>query len=315
MGDWYLAMASYDWGAGNVQRAVQRTGYADFWELYRRNALPQETKNYVPIILAAAIMAKNPKQYGLDGIVTDAPLITDTVTTNYSVDLRLVADIVEAPVQEIVGLNPSLLRMATPPDDSFVLHLPPGTKDLYTKRIAEVPSDRRRSWRFHRIAAGETLEDIARSYHVSATEIAFVNQLTNTTDLAGTESLIIPVAAVSSSSAARSTRYVTRKGDTLVTVADRFNVSVDQLRSWNHLRGTVIAPGHSLYVSEPARIATPRGHHRTQGSGTTSTHHGAGHAVPSNTAQRPARKTALPVHSGTHSTQATKSTKHHSPVS
>jgi len=315
MGDWYLAMASYDWGAGNVQRAVQRTGYADFWELYRRNALPQETKNYVPIILAAAIMAKNPKQYGLDGIVTDAPLITDTVTTNYSVDLRLVADIVEAPVQEIVGLNPSLLRMATPPDDSFVLHLPPGTKDLYTKRIAEIPSDRRRSWRFHKIAAGETLEDIARSYHVSAAEIAFVNQLTNTTDLAGTESLIIPVAAVSSSSAARSTRYVTRKGDTLVTVADRFNVSVDQLRSWNHLRGTVIAPGHSLYVSEPARIATPRGHHRTQGSGTTSTHHGTSHAVPSHTVQQPARKTAVPAHSGTHSTQATKSTKHHSPVS
>ena len=103
LGDWYLAMAAYDWGPGNVQRAVQRTGYADFWELYRRNVLPQETKNYVPIIIAAAIMAKNPQQYGLQSLTPDPPLLIDTVTTDYSVDLRLVSDLVEAPVQEIVG--------------------------------------------------------------------------------------------------------------------------------------------------------------------------------------------------------------------
>jgi membrane-bound lytic murein transglycosylase D len=266
LGDWYLAMAAYDWGAGNVQRAVQRTGYADFWELYRRNALPVETKNYVPIILAATIMAKNPKQYGLDSIVLDSPLVADTVTTNYGVDLRLVADIVEAPVQEIVALNPSLLRMATPPEESFDLHLPPGTKDLYAKRIEEIPVDRRRSWRLHKVAPGETLEGIARAYHVSATEIAFVNQLGPETDVtapvANVDALVVPVAAVASSSAARSTRYTARKGDTLVTVADRFNVSVDQLRSWNHLRGTALVPGRSLYISEPARITSPRGRHR-----------------------------------------------------
>ena len=297
LGDWYLAMAAYDWGAGNVQRAVQRTGYADFWELYRRNALPQETKNYVPIILAATIMAKNPKQYGLDSVVMDAPLLTDTVTTDYSVDLRLVADVVDAPVQEIVALNPSLLRMATPPDDSFDLHLPPGTKDLYSKRIAEIPIDRRKSWRFHKVAAGETLEDIAHTYHVSATEIAFVNQLGNTTDLSGAESLIVPVAAVSSSSAARSTRYVARKGDTLVTVADRFNVSVQQLRSWNHLKSNTIAPGRSLYVSEPARITTTSGHRRArQGSAASPTHRGATHPKPgATTKSSPSAHSAKPA--------------------
>ena len=100
LGDWYLAMAAYDWGPGNVQRAVQRTGYADFWELYHRNALPQETKNYVPIIIAAAIIAKNPAQYGLQSLNLEPPLITDNVSIDYSVDLRLVADLVEAPVQE-----------------------------------------------------------------------------------------------------------------------------------------------------------------------------------------------------------------------
>ena len=262
LGDWYLAMAAYDWGAGNIQRAVQRTGYADFWELYRRNALPVETKNYVPIILAATIIAKNPKQYGLDTIVFDPPLLTDTVTTNYSVDLRLVSDIVEAPLQEIVALNPSLLRTATPPDDSFALHLPLGTKDLYAKRIEEVPVDRRKSWRFHKVASGDTIEAVAREYHVSPTELTFVNQLSPGGDLTGAESLVVPVAAAPSTSIARSTRYTAKRGDTLVTLADRFNVSVDQLRTWNHLKGTSLVPGHTLYVSEPARVGSSGAHGR-----------------------------------------------------
>jgi membrane-bound lytic murein transglycosylase D len=264
LGDWYLAMAAYDWGAGNVQRAVQRTGYADFWELYRRNVLPQETKNYVPIILAATIMAKNPKQYGLDTLVADPPLVTDTVTTDYSVDLRLVADIVEAPLQEIAALNPSLLRMATPPDENFALHLPPGTKPLYDKRIEEIPVDRRRSWRFHKVADGETLADVAREYRVSATELAFVNQLGAGSDLSGTETLVVPVAAAPSASVARSTRYTAKKGDTLVTVADRFNVSIDDLRGWNHLKGNTLTAGRTLYVSEPAKVAAP---HRRRAAG------------------------------------------------
>ncbi len=266
MGDWYLAMAAYDWGAGNVQRAVQRTGYADFWELYRRNALPQETKNYVPIILAATIMAKNPKQYGLDAIVFEPPLLSDTVTTNYSVDLRLVSDIVEAPLPEVAALNPSLLRLATPPDDSFTLHLPVGTKELFTKRIEEIPVERRRSWRFHKVDQGETLETIAKSYHVSATELAFVNQIGVASDLSSTEAVIVPVAAAPSFSAARSTRYTAKRGDTLVTISDRFNVSVDELRSWNRLKGTAIVPGRTLYVSEPARISSTHGHRRGHSS-------------------------------------------------
>ena len=110
LGDWYLAMAAYDWGAGNVQRAVQKTGYADFWELYKRNNLPGETKNYVPEILAAIIIANHPTQYGFDDVTLDPPVLTDTVTINYSVDLRLVSDLVDAPVDELDALNPSLLR-------------------------------------------------------------------------------------------------------------------------------------------------------------------------------------------------------------
>jgi membrane-bound lytic murein transglycosylase D len=254
LGDWYLAMAAYDWGPGNVQKAVERTGYADFWELYHRNVLPQETKNYVPIIIAAAIMAKNPEQYGLQSLAPDPPLVTDTITTNYSVDLRLVSDLVGAPVQEIADLNPSLLRMSTPADAPFELHLPAGSKDLFEKRIAEIPADKRNQWRFHKVVTGETLETVARDYHVSTSEIVFVNQLEAGDDLSSTDSLIIPVPPASSSKS-RSTLYKVEHGDTLVTVADRFNVTVQQLRRWNHLSAARLEPGRRLYVAEPAQVS------------------------------------------------------------
>ena len=107
-GDWNLAMAAYDWGPGNVQRAVMRTGYADFWELYRRNAMPRETKNYVPQILAAAIMAKNPARYGLEGVISDAPVVNDTVGVDYAMDLRLAADVTGTTLANIVAINPAL---------------------------------------------------------------------------------------------------------------------------------------------------------------------------------------------------------------
>jgi membrane-bound lytic murein transglycosylase D len=253
LGDWYLAMAAYDWGPGNVQKAVERTGYADFWELYRRNALPKETKNYVPIIIAAAIMAKNPQQYGLQSLTPDPPLLTDTVTTDYSVDLRLVSDLVEAPVQEITDLNPSLLRMNTPADAPFELHLPAGSKDLYQKRVAEIPVDKRNQWRFHKVVSGDTLLTVARDYHVTPSEIAFVNQLEAGEDLSSTDSLIIPVPPAPSSKS-RLTLYKVAHGDTLVTVADRFNITVQQLRRWNHLSASHLEPGRRLYVAEPARV-------------------------------------------------------------
>ena len=297
MGDWYLAMAAYDWGPGNVQRAVERTGYADFWELYRRNNLPTETKNYVPIILAAAIMAKNPQQYGLANVIPDAPLITDTVTVSSATDLRLVADITGSPVQEIAALNPALLRGSTPPDTAYDLHLPPGTKDVFTRVIAEIPDAKRSSWRYHKVLPGETLDEIARTYHVAASDVAFVNQLPSAAagaaaDLSNTEALVIPVAPMVAS-VSSNTRYRVQRGDTLVTVADRFDVTPEQLRRWNHLRAGKVVKGQSLYVAEPARIAA--GGRRAKGStrrsamrassskglhGARATSHAKGHALP-----------------------------------
>ncbi len=266
-GDWYLAMAAYNWGAGNVQRAVMRTGYADFWELYRRNVLPKETKNYVPGIIAAAIMAKNPKQYGLDTLVPDAPVVSDTVTVDYPVALRLVADVTQAPLAEIVDLNPSLLRMTTPGDTDFDLHLPTGTRDLFLKRIAEVPEDKRATWRFHVVQAGESLETIAESFHDRAPAIATVNKLAADDPVAPGDELVIPASATLA--LPHPLRYNTRAGDTLVMVADRFNVSVEDLRRWNHLTSSRVGPQRSLYVSAPLHLA-PVPHTRSRHSHTAS---------------------------------------------
>src|SRR6185312_5723660 len=125
-GDWYLAMAAYNSGPGTVQSAVKRTGYADFWELYRRDVLPRETRNYVPIIIAETIMAKNPEQYGLESVTPDPEISYDSVKINYQVDLRLVAECVSASTEDLQDLNPSLLRMVTP-KGGFDLHIPVGT--------------------------------------------------------------------------------------------------------------------------------------------------------------------------------------------
>jgi membrane-bound lytic murein transglycosylase D len=267
LGDWYLSMAAYDHGTGNIQREVQRTGYADFWELYKRNELPRETANYVPEILAAIIIANHPKQYGFDEITLDPPVVTDTVTINYSVDLRLAADLVGAPVDELEALNPSLLRMATPPDDSFDLHLPAGGAELFQKRIEQIPESKRDAWRYHAIVPNDTLASVARSYHVSVSELAAVNQLSEGASLDGIEALVVPTAPVIASSS-HSVLYTTRRGDTLVSIADRFGVSLTELRRWNHLAGYKVAPGKRLRIAEPARVVRTRtGSARTRESG------------------------------------------------
>jgi membrane-bound lytic murein transglycosylase D len=252
-GDWYLAMAAYDWGPGNVQRAVMRTGYADFWELYRRNVLPAETKNYVPGIIAAIIMAKNPTQYGLDTMVPEAEVVSDTVTVNYAIDLRLIADVTGTSLPEIVALNPSLLRMTTPRDMPFDLHIPVGTLDVFAERLKDIPEEKRSSWRFHVVRSGETLDGIATALHAHVGDIAEANGLTVGGGVGNGDELVIPVTSAAAS--ARPTRYAVRRGDTLITVADRFGVSVEELRRWNHLSSNGLRPRSSLAVAEPVKLA------------------------------------------------------------
>jgi membrane-bound lytic murein transglycosylase D len=254
-GDWYLAMAAYNSGPGTVQRAVQRTGYADFWELYRRGVLPKETRNYVPIIIAVTIMAKNPAQYGLQDVVPDQPPAVDKVKIDYPVDLRLVAECTDAPLATLQDLNPSLLRMTTPKGEDFVLNLPAGTADRFEKAIASIPQDKRTFWRYHKVQAGETLTEIARRYHTTTNAIAEVNNLEATTELEQDARLVIPVTpghqGEQTTYSRRPTHYKVRKGDTVLSVADDFGVPVERIRKWNHLRGNALRPGRSLLIYRP----------------------------------------------------------------
>ena len=254
-GDWYLAMAAYNSGASTVQHAVERTGYADFWELYRRDVLPQETRNYVPIILAETIMAKNPEQYGLQRVAPDPAPQMDQVTINYPVDLRLVAECVDTSVNYLQELNPSLLRMTTPKDQSFTLNLPAGSREKYENAMTAIPPDMRTWWRYHHVEYGDSLASIAHKYHTSSSSIAEANSLTGDDVKVGSK-LIIPVAPGRSSIetasySRRATHYKVRKGDTLYSIADDFEVPVDKLRKWNHLRGTAVAPGRTLLIYKP----------------------------------------------------------------
>jgi membrane-bound lytic murein transglycosylase D len=240
-GDWYLAMAAYNSGPGTVQAAVRRTGYADFWELYRRNVLPKETRNYVPIILAVTIMTKNLTHYGFDDVSMDEPAAFDKVAINYPVDLRLVADCVGSTPEQIQQLNPSLLRLTTPKDSTFDLHLPAGTREQYQSSIANIPAEMRLWWRYPTVHSGDTLASLARFYHTTAHSIAEANHLEGSS-LEANSRLIIPVAPgrhqeESAAYARRITRYRVRKGDTVQTVAENFGVSPQMVRRWNGLRG------------------------------------------------------------------------------
>lgn len=253
-GDWYLAMAAYNSGPGTVQSAVKRTGYADFWELYRRNVLPKETRNYVPIIVAVTIMAKNPDQYGLNLVVKDKPVPFESVKIDYPIDLRLVAECVDASSDELQDLNPSLLRLTTPRDREFELHVPAGTAEKFESAVAAIPVDKRVWWRYHKVQAGETLASIAKTYHSSPKSIADANSLEDN-ELSPDSRLIIPIApgkqSDTSTYARAITRYRVRRGDTVESVAENFGVSVRMIRVWNRLKGNSLAGRKTLLVHLP----------------------------------------------------------------
>ena len=246
-GDWYLAMAAYNCGPGNVQKGIERTGYADFWELYRRNVLPKQTMNYVPIILALTLIAKDAAHYGI-AVEPEPPVETDTLKLGRAIDLRLVAETIDVDVGTLRALNPSLLRLSTPDDPEFVLHLPKGTAESLSAEIADIPPDKWVSWRRHRVEAGETLTSIAKKYRVTASAIAEANSLERGSELETGEKLIIPATRPLEETKSRLVRYRVRKGDTLGGIADQFSVTSEQVRKWNGLKSNKVSRGMVLRI-------------------------------------------------------------------
>jgi len=260
-GDWYLAMAAYNCGPGNVQKAIERTGYADFWELYKRNVLPGETKNYVPIIVALTLIAKDAAHYGIQAD-PEPPVPTDVVKPGRAIDLRLVAETIDVDVETLRSLNPSLLRLATPDDPSFELHLPAGTAQRFSSEIADIPADKWVSWRRHRVEAGETLTSIGKKYHVTPVAIAAANNLEQGVALDAGQKLIIPATQSETEIKRRLVSYRVRRGDTLLGIADRYSVSPDDVRKWNRLRSNHVNRGMVLRIY--ALGAAPEAHGPTR---------------------------------------------------
>jgi membrane-bound lytic murein transglycosylase D len=190
-GNWYLAIGAYNCGPGCVEKAVERTGYADFFELRARRAIPVETTNYVPIILAMTIMTKNAKEYGLDDVFPQSPLEYDTVEMNATTNLELIADLTDTPVSQLLELNPALLKSIAP--DGYEVRVPKGSGSSLMASLQTVPLTQRASWRMHVVNPGDTLVTIAKRYGATPKSIADANPQVGAVPNAG-DRLLIPAA-------------------------------------------------------------------------------------------------------------------------
>lgn len=237
-GNWELAMAAYNTGEGNVDRAIARAGTANFWSIYPY--IPQETRNYVPNILATILIAKNPDKYSFKGIRPDSPLSYDVVRVPNATSLQLIADASDTSVDYLRMLNPELRRDVTPRGETYDVRVPGGrAKQLYAV-LKRVPSDRRESARVITITPGEDLQAVANRTGLSVAQIQAMN---GGADLKATNKLVVPnsstrntalVRARSASTATSSLKSVkANKGDTIAKIAQRYNVAADELAKLN----------------------------------------------------------------------------------
>ncbi len=275
--DWHLAMASYNGGPGRVQRAVKRSRTTDFWSLTASSRfLPRETRDYVPMILAAVLIAKNPAQYGFD-VEAMEPTRSETVTLPAALDLRRVAEWTGASMDEIQQLNPEYRRWTTPiRAGEYSLRVPVGTADRVREGLASTAPSQLSALQWYTVKKGESISIIAKKHGVSRTDLAEANYLRLTSRVSTGQRLLIPrmpsaalLARASSATAAvevasaeevqtssdEPTRlvYRVRAGDTLSSIARRHGTSVEQLKAWNKMRDTRLNVGDRIVI-QTARI-------------------------------------------------------------
>jgi membrane-bound lytic murein transglycosylase D len=272
-GNWYLAIAGYNFSPAKIERRMRQYNVDEFWDLPR---LPRQTRNYVPTFIAATLLAKSPEKYGFY-VDPEPPIEYDTVTVSECVDLNVVAKCVESSFEYLKKINPALLKWCTPPDqDSWVLNIPKDTRDMFLENYSKVPDDQKLTWIHHRIRSGETLSQIARKYGVTVTEIKRFNKIRGSFIRAG-HSLVIPVPQNKSYArqlAKESSRsyssyqprsrpvanvpgrdklvHVVSKGETLWDIAVKYGVYVSQIRQWNGLSSSrIIHPNQKLNIWLP----------------------------------------------------------------
>jgi membrane-bound lytic murein transglycosylase D len=269
--DWYLAAAGYNAGENKILRAIDMYNSRDFWQLSKGSYLKRETKNYVPQLLAAAIIAKDPAKYGFADVAYLPPIEFDTVVIPSRTDLELVAKICDVSFLTIRDLNPELRRWCTPPDyPNYELKLPLGKKALFMAEFANVPADQRFTEKVlysrYKARKGDTLGSVAGRFGTTQQALAELNHLGKGAKLRG-RVLTVPVPAASndgqeiaagngaggsrSESKEFNKYYTVKKGDTLFSLARRFNVSARILAAWNNLKEKVaLRPGKRLIVAK-----------------------------------------------------------------
>jgi membrane-bound lytic murein transglycosylase D len=272
-GDWQLALAAYNTGEGRIQRYVNKRPEDDFWDMRsNRKALHRETREYVPAILAAILLASNPKAYGIEPPPDVPPPAVASVTIDRATDLRVLAKSAGVSLEEIQEMNPSLRRIMTPPR-KYELKIPAGNLEGFQAKLEAVPESERVAVAMHTVAKGETLGSIAKSYHVSAEAIRLANRLPNKRVSPGMN-IVVPLGVAASdpvlyAEEGRGSRsaakvYKVHKGDTLATVSRRTGVPVDRLKEINHLTSNELRPGQRLVLeAAPAPVvqaqAAPKG--------------------------------------------------------
>lgn len=262
-GDWELAMAAYNGGPGRVSRTIKSQGTRDFWKMRLR----RQTMDYVPLIMAATIIGKDPEKYGFYVTDFEPEVVWDEVTIDRCLDLKTVASSLGYTLSEIKELNPELLRNYTPPNlAKYVLKIPKGTTEKFWASYESMPSPKETSWVRHTIRRGETVSSIASRYGVSQYAITEANNMRSSRIVAG-KTLIVPVpldrefvqqsAPSKKEYAASNAVYVVRSGDTMWDIARAFGTSVSSLREVNSIgRGSRIYVGQKLRIpSSAARLA------------------------------------------------------------
>lgn len=255
-GDWLLALAAYNAGAGKVARAIrQADGHADYWSL----DLPRETDVYVPRLLALTRIVANPDAYGIDlPEIADEPYF-HVASTAGQIDLGVAAELAQLPVEELLALNAGHRRWATAPDGPHELLIPVDRVDTFTSALSRVDDDQRLRWQRYRVQPGDSLIRIARRFDVPVEAVKRSNGLRDGRIRAG-EALLIPLsdslASVDTTSNGQSRQrlhYRVRSGDSLYRIAQRYQVSVTDLRRWNRV-GRYIRPGErlTLYIDPDA---------------------------------------------------------------
>jgi membrane-bound lytic murein transglycosylase D len=260
--DWYLALAAYNVGLGKVQKAVKQAGTDDFWALSASTTyLPRDTREYVPMILAAIIIARNPAQYDFD-ISGVEPLAYDRVTVPDALDLRRIAEWTESTLEDIRDLNPELRRMVTPVG-AHEVKVPVGKGAALEARLATADPKQFATLDFHVVKKGETLLAIARRFQVTRADLASANNLKTGAKLQAGASLLIPrlpttlmasrpAASVTKNTAPASTAstvtYKVKPGDTLLAIARQFDTSVAHIKQWNRLKSDAIGVGDKLTI-------------------------------------------------------------------